>query len=147
MNLSVKKGLGVQGIEAVLGKCRKIVGHFNHSQPKYEALKCKQKQLGMPEKTLKQEVETRWNSTYDMLTSILDSDEAIASILRSETKSASLLLTPEDVINLRSIQKWLAPWKKLTVFMSAEHYPTISFVAPSLHKLLSTALESKMILN
>ena len=33
MNLSVKKRLGVQGIEAVLGKCRKIVGHFNHSQP------------------------------------------------------------------------------------------------------------------
>ena len=96
----------------------------------------------MPEKTLKQEVETRWNSTYDMLTSILDSDEAIASVLRSEIKSTSLLLTPEDVINLRSIQKVLAPWKKLTVFMSAEQYPTISFVAPSLHKLLSTALKS-----
>ena len=142
MNLSVKKGLGVEGIGSTLNRCRcrKVIGHFNHSNLAKEALKNKQRQLNMSEKSLKQDVDTRWNSTYDMVGSVIENDEAISSVLRTNSKYGHLLLSPDEVTTLRSIYDVLEPWKKLTVLLSAEAYPTISLVAPSLHKLLTTAL-------
>ena len=140
MHLSVKKGLGVEGIGSTLNRCRKVVGHFNHSNLAKEALKNKQRQLNMSEKSLKQDVDTCWNSTYDMVGSVIENDEAISSVLRTNSKYGHLLLSPDEVTTLRSIYDVLEPWKKLTVLLSAEAYPTISLVAPSLHKLLTTAL-------
>ena len=58
MNLSVKKGLAVIGIDGILQRCRKLVGHFNHSSLAKESLKNKQRQLGKAEKSLKQDVDT-----------------------------------------------------------------------------------------
>ena len=83
LNLSVKKGLSLDGVGEVLGKCRRLVSHFNHSNLQKQALKNKQLQLGIPVKSLKQDVETRWNSTYDMLESILKNDEALSGVLRT----------------------------------------------------------------
>ena len=59
MNLAVKKGLAVAGLGNVLSKCRKLVSHFNHSCLAKDALKAKQVQLGLPQKSLKQDVDTR----------------------------------------------------------------------------------------
>ena len=39
MNLAVKKGLEEDSIGGVLGKCRRLISHFNHSDQKKQALK------------------------------------------------------------------------------------------------------------
>ena len=127
----------------LLSKCRKLVGHFNHSPSARAALRSKQELLNIPQKSLKQDVDTHLNSTYDMLASLIDNDEAIADVLRPDPKYASLLLSPDEVETLKSIYRVLEPWKKLTVLMSTESYPTISMVAPSIHKLLTVALRNE----
>ena len=113
------------------------MSHFNHSPPHKEALKIKQKQLGLRVKSLKQDVNTRWNSTFDMTESVITNDYAVSGVLRTDTKYNSLLLSPEDIANLKDMQDVLLPWKKVTVLMSADSYPTLFLVAPSIHKSLT----------
>ena len=134
MNLAVKKGLGTDGIKLLLAKCRRLIGYFNHSYQK------KPVQLGLKQKTLKLDVETRWNSIFDMIESVFNTDEAVTAMFRANPKNSHLLLTPEELTTLKLIQEVLLPWKKLTVLHSAETYPTLSFVLPSKQKL-STSLE------
>ena len=137
LNLSVKKGLAVPGLGEVLSRCRKLVSHFNHSSVAKQALKSKQLQLGIKSASLKQDVDTRWNSTFDMVESVINNDEAVSGVLRADTKYNSLLLSPQDIATLTCVQSALMPWKKLTVLMSADKYPTLSLVAPSIQQLLN----------
>ena len=141
LNLSVKKGLAVEGLGEVLGRCRKLVSHFNHSSIAKEALKSKQKQLGQNVKSLKQDLDTRWNSTFDMIESVINNDEAVSSVLRIDTKYCALLLSPQEINTLTDVKAVLMPWKKLTVMMSADKYPTLSLVAPSINHLLTKLLQ------
>ena len=59
MNLSVKRGLAVDGVKEVIASYRRLVGFFNHRNLASEALKSKQKLFNLPERSLKQDVETR----------------------------------------------------------------------------------------
>ena len=67
LNLSVQHGLAVPELSTTLARCRKIVEHLNRSRIHNEELKAKQKQLEIPQHNLIQEVVTRWNSTFDMI--------------------------------------------------------------------------------
>ena len=59
---------------------RKIVGHFRHSQLATFCLQSLQKQLGMKEARLQQDVLTRWNSTFYMMRSLLGQRRAWADL-------------------------------------------------------------------
>ena len=50
LNLAVKKGLAIDGIDDTLKTARKLVSHFHHSAPQVEALKSKQDTLNIPVK-------------------------------------------------------------------------------------------------
>ena len=67
LQLSVRAGLDLPGVALLTAKCRKLVGHFRHSAQATAKLKHVQKALKMKEVKLKQEVATRWSSTYDMI--------------------------------------------------------------------------------
>ena len=45
LNLSVQAGLNVASIQTVLGQCRKVVTHFNHSHLHLEELHARQELL------------------------------------------------------------------------------------------------------
>ena len=60
------------GLRAIIAKCRAIVGHFRRSPEAMDALE--QLQVGRGWSVLRpvQDNETRWNSTYAMLVSLLE---------------------------------------------------------------------------
>ena len=58
---------------------RKIVGHFKHSQTATTALKELMADLKIPYTQLVQDVNTRWNSTYYMLQSLVAHKKALAA--------------------------------------------------------------------
>ena len=61
------------------------------------------------------DAETKWNSTYDMIVSILENDEALAAILKTDTKYRQLTLTPEELPISEEVKEVLQPCKDLTV--------------------------------
>lgn len=64
LNLIVQAGISADTLLAPLKKkCKDIVSFFHHSAKATDKLREVQKQLGIPEGKLIQEVDTRWNST------------------------------------------------------------------------------------
>ncbi|KAK2578294.1 hypothetical protein KPH14_011916 [Odynerus spinipes] len=57
---------------------RHLVTHFNHSGLAQEKLLAIQKELGLPEHQLVQDISTRWNSTFYMAVCLLEQKRAIS---------------------------------------------------------------------
>lgn len=82
LNLVVKNSIdATSGLDAIRAMSRKIVTFFKTSTTAKERLCQTQQQLGHPVKKLKLEVDTRWNSTLEMLQRLYEQREAVASAL------------------------------------------------------------------
>ena len=66
-NLTVHKGLKNETVSNLLKKVRRIVGFFHRSSTAAARLAAIATALGMKPLRLIQDVDTRWNSTFDML--------------------------------------------------------------------------------
>ena len=62
----------------MLARCRKIVGHFKHSSLAYECLHNIKHQLSLPKHKLMQDEPTCWDSTYYMLSHMVQQRRAIS---------------------------------------------------------------------
>lgn len=60
---------------------RKIVIHFHHSTAPQEQLHKIQKELNLPEHKLVQDISTRWNFTFYMLSRLLEQKRYISLYL------------------------------------------------------------------
>lgn len=73
LNLSVNDAINKNTeLLQVLKTCRAIVGHFKHSSSATEKLREFQKQMGLPELKVKQDVSTRWNSCLIMVERLIE---------------------------------------------------------------------------
>ena len=78
--LVVQNGvLSQRSVSDTLAVCHKIVGHFKRSPLACHRLNEIQKSLSLPQHHLKQDVQTRWNSTLFMLQSIIEKKMAIGA--------------------------------------------------------------------
>ena len=129
----------------LIAKCRHLVGSFRHSSILTSKLKERQITLNYENKTkLIQDVPTRWNSSYDMLESVLYNKEALQSLaLEPENKIIKDYVPSETEFNIiDEFCELLCPMKKLTVLLSGQNYCTISLLYPTIYKLLNYELQS-----
>lgn len=124
LNLVVQEA--TKEIADVLAKVKNIVEYFNRSTQGKKKLNATQQQMNLPILKLKQDVQTRWNSTFDMLQRIVQIKEAVIStvaLLRSD-----LTLSETDWAIIEGVLPLLGPFYEITVEISAEKNVTLSKV-------------------
>jgi len=125
LNLTVQEGL--KQIKTVQEKVKGIVEYFHRSTVASEKLKLVQLEMGGQELKLKQDVVTRWNSTFHMLKRFQEMKDAIVSTMTlvdatTEAPSAA----DWEVIDQSCIV--LAPFDEITNEISSEQTVSASKV-------------------
>ena len=140
INLCVKVGLKQHKIQTTVSRCSRLVTYFRKSTQAATLLASKQEALGMKKHKLLQDVETRWNSTYDMIQRVMEQQAAICAALL-EQKRMDLLPKDNELKLLEDIIDVLKPFKDVTEQMSGQSYVTVSTVHPILHFIESSVLQ------
>lgn len=122
MNLIAQRA--IHEIKPLQSKVKAIVESFKRSAYATAKLKSLQKQMKYPELKLKQDVSTRWNSTYDMFERILEIKEPLLSTLA--VTGSGLSLHPRELEVIEFYCKLLKPFKDITQEMSGESGVTSS---------------------
>ena len=133
-NLAVTDALkNSSNLSVLLEKCRKIVTYFKKSGP--ASAKLTLLSGNSTQKKLKQEVATRWNSSFFMLQSLLD--------LQQPVNDALVLLKPElkledvDWVVISEILSVLAPFEEITRDLSSQYYPSVSKAIPAAREYIT----------
>ncbi len=151
-DLAFKEALNSsETLKTIIGKCRKIVGHFHHSSTAETAFKKEQQRIGSISISLKQDVETRWGSVYYMLNSIVENKLCLIScfdkiISKNNSRKENLkkmALNMNECLIIESLIPSLDSIDAVYRLMSGETYCTISFVYPTIMKFLNEHLISK----
>ncbi|XP_022836777.1 zinc finger BED domain-containing protein 1-like, partial [Spodoptera litura] len=122
LNLVVQAS--IDKIAHILIKVKQLVEYFHRSQPGAKKLKEMQVQMNIGPLKLKQDVSTRWNSTYDMLDRLLrikDAVTATVAIMR-----ADLALSQEEWAIVERAIPILKVFYEVTNEVSGEEYVSAS---------------------
>ena len=145
INLACQRGLKVPALSRLLGRIRKVVGFFHRSTTAAAVLKSKQVQLDLPQHKLVQDVQTRWNSSYDMIKRYLEQEPAIHAALSSPDVKKNLkdvvTLSCDDMSQAEHIMNVLEPLKTVTNIMCSERTPTVSLISPMKAIILETMVD------
>ena len=120
LNLAVNKALELPELTALLGKLRKLVGHFKHSPLESEALKAAEIQSNIAVLKVIQDVTTRWNSAMDMVRRILLILPALVSVLYGNPKYKHLLPNDRELEHMKNLVVLLEPFETATIMISHE---------------------------
>ena len=127
--------LSQHAVSDLLAVCRRIVGHFKRSTKAIDKLKDIQQNLSIPNHRLKQDEVTRWNSSLEMLKSIVEQKMALAAY-GLDGAIPVLSVCQLDIAN--KVIDVLTPIEEITKNISADNSP-ISVIIPlvrALHKAL-----------
>lgn len=127
-----------KGVGDVMAKCRAITTYFNKSTQAMKRLRTACELKGIDFRTIKQDVETQWWSTYICLESLVHVKEALKLILQGDGAAAEDVEDLENCTNLTD-EEWeivdmvlavLHPFAKAQEFLEGEQYVTVSRVIP-----------------
>ena len=145
LQLAVNDGVLTQpSVDKAVTICRKIVGHFKHSVLAYSELEKIQIKAGEKVKRLQQDVQTRWNSTYLMMQSLVEQKHALAAYGVDHDLPEKAKLTSQQWQLIENMITLLAPFEQLTRDISASE-ASAADVIPSviaLKRLLSKAVDT-----
>ena len=123
-------GIDESDLKKLFKKCRDMVGFFRRSEVGNRMLVEKQKQLGFESVLkLKQDIRTRWNSTFLMLERLIKLKEPLTIVMITIREAPSNLSSDEWSI-IEDLIPLLRPFDKLTTELSAKQYPTLSTIIP-----------------
>jgi hypothetical protein len=135
INLMVKRTLAIPELARIVAKGRKLVTYFHQSSSTNDLLLAKQKLLlddTVVGHKLIMDCPTRWNSTHDMLSRLLEQTPAIMAVISDPklTKNAATVLKNcvfsfEDQSILERVVEILAPFLKATKSVCGDQAPTI----------------------
>uniref|UniRef100_A0A6P7H2S3 Zinc finger BED domain-containing protein 1-like n=1 Tax=Diabrotica virgifera virgifera TaxID=50390 RepID=A0A6P7H2S3_DIAVI len=135
LNLCVQDAIEANELlQLSLKKCKKIVSHFKQSNLAADKLKEVQIQMKLPALKVKQDVSTRWNSSYFMIERLLAIREPL-SVALTYLRNAPEPLDASEWIYLQECVEILEPLHTMTEEMSGQKYPTLSMVIPLLRSV------------
>ena len=121
------------------------MGHFKHSTTLTAPLKQRQKALDLPQHTLVQDVATRWNSTFDMMSRLLEQRRVLTDILLDHRLSkiidSSLILKENEWKTMTEFSAVLKPFSDTTSYMSTESSVSSSEIYSIVCGLINKRLE------
>ncbi|XP_073954355.1 E3 SUMO-protein ligase ZBED1-like [Choristoneura fumiferana] len=126
LNLCVQTALAA--ISTTTSRVKNVVEYFKRSSHAQAKLLDMQRQLGVPLLKLKQDVVTRWNSTYDMFRRIILVKSAVAATLA--VLRPDLILHNSDWQIIEMAVPILKIFSDVTIEISAEKNVTLSKVIP-----------------
>ncbi|XP_061589594.1 E3 SUMO-protein ligase ZBED1-like [Cololabis saira] len=130
---SITMAIRDSGLENVLAKCRKLVGHFKHSPANSAELRRQQEESGQQQEPLIQDVSTRWNSTVSMITRLLRNKDAVRATLElHQQRSTPAMLTNAELEKIEKLEILLEPCRYVTELLGGEQYISCSVVLPAL---------------
>jgi hypothetical protein len=94
-----------------------------------------------PQIKLIQDVSTRWNSTHDMLGSLIVNRSPINDVLENDNKCQHLHITVQEKEKMIELKNLLEPFKELTKMLGGENYVSSSIVIPTFCLLLNKVLK------
>ena len=137
LNLAARKALEINSVSQVVGRVKRLVSHFHYSTQSSNLLMAKQALLKLPKRKLIQDVDTRWNSTFDMIQSVLEQQLPISAVLmEGPSKLKDMSLESKQIGLLESLVEVLMPLKEIAIQLSGSSYCTISIIAPTMHQLI-----------
>lgn len=121
------------GLNNVCTKGRAIVGHFRKSSTARAKLLSYQIRCGAKANKLIQDVETRWNSEYDMLERLVEQRQPLTFYMSGEADAETIeSMSSADWKLASGYVTVLKPLKDATTQLSGQAYPTLPMVIPIL---------------
>ncbi|XP_064476239.1 zinc finger BED domain-containing protein 4-like [Ornithodoros turicata] len=122
-------------VDQLCKRARHIVGHYKHSSSAQKRLDEYQRRKGQSVLRLVQDIVTRWNSQYLMLSRLLELKEAVTVELAA-SDSAIDGLTATEWKHASELVEALRPLFDATVTASTEQYPSLSSQIPMIFGIL-----------
>lgn len=145
LDLAIKKGLNNSQVQRAIGRCDSLVELFHRSWKKSRDLREKQHILGLPQHNLTGDVVTRWGSTFDMISRILEQQQALSAVLAEDRKNWHRMINDTDLSILETVSDILKPLSYLTDALACEKEITASAVYPVLkHVKKKLAVNNKL---
>ena len=116
-------------VKDIIAVCKQIVGHFHHSPSAFAKYQEYQKQFKVSAHRFIQDVQTRWNSHYQMMNRILEQKAALIAYCSDHSKPACLESSQWKV--LEKLQKILKNFEDCANFMSTRD-ATAALIIPNI---------------
>lgn len=151
INLIVKKAVAVPEMARLVGKGRKLVQFFHQSTSAHDELRAKQKLLfdmcdDRRKHNLKQDVATRWNSTYEMLARLVEQSPPLMAMATDQGLPKAMLTSVKNNIfsfdeqsMAEKLVDLLKPFYQATTSVCAEKNPTLQKVLLIQKKLIKVS--------
>ncbi|XP_066583336.1 E3 SUMO-protein ligase ZBED1-like isoform X2 [Prorops nasuta] len=136
LNLIPSKVIESDNINYICRKVKIIVAYFKKSVIAMDNLRA------VSDLKLIQSIDTRWNSTHDMLVRFIELSEKIGSVIL-RLPAAPSMITATELQTSKEFVELLKPFKDATMIICGEYYMTASKAIPIVNTLKAAISQSE----